>query len=519
MKIRRRSTVWPVVGLMLTAVLLSVIGGLAVAVGGVKVGAIFIVLILGFLVLFLPVDLLVLSTWVVVAVIAGTLQYLLNGWKYAQWMSFGLAFACLIRLPFEMIRNRGMAQRNVLTPAMSWSLVCLLVFVLLSATTSLANRVPGPQIAVFVKNVLVMWVIALIVAAGCLKPKSLLWIWQSMVVLVFVQIPMVLYQHFIVAKQRVANGSQYDAVAGTFGGDPRGGGANSTLVMFAIVGAIMAMALYSSGKLSRKWLVLTVLSALAVIGLGEVKVAILLIPMATAVLYLERLIRNPKQLLVWMASGVVIVSGTMVLYQKFYWSDIRGKHDDLHSSLQASLEYVTDPSNVNWSTGEVGRGASFFLWLRDTEGSPLYRLIGRGVGASRSESAVAVGEVALKYAPLNIAATSLSQLLWETGVLGLVAYIGVLLAAILECNRAIARCIPRSIEECAARTARVVLVLSLVFIPYNRYMLDQAPFEFLIALACGTAFVLRRMPAGARAARPQRGRRNQRADAGAVIPT
>ena len=488
---------WSVLSILIgfAGLFTALLGGLVFALYGAKFGLIFTVLVGGMFALMLPIDWLVLTTWVLATIVAGTVQYLLDGWKYAQWLPFAVAFACTLRLPVELLRTSHQKRtESSVAHATSATLVLLSVFFATAVFSTLINEVNLFQAIVAFKNSGVMWAIALLIAYGCLRRATIDQMWRSLMWILVTQLPMVLYQFLVVVARRskIRAAAPADAIAGTFGGNPNAGGANSELVLFALMAAFIAFSYNRAGRLSGLKTGLIALLALVVIFLGEVKVVVVLLPVAGAVLYADRLFRSPKLLLLWGAMVAIFIGSLLMIYQELYWSKLQGDHHNIATSIEQSISYITDPRNIDYSTGEVGRAASLNLWVTDSRNYIVQQLIGNGANSSRGDSSIAVGDVARRFAPLNIAATGVSQLLWDFGIVGLLAYIGIFLAGIVEATQALKRAVPDSDDEIYLRLTRSLLAMCLILIPYNNHLLDQASLQVLVGLAIGHLVWFRR---------------------------
>lgn len=501
---------WLVFAVVALATAAAALGGIVFGLGGARLGAIYTIGIAGLFLVMMPVGLLAWATWLSATLVAGTLQYFGIATSYAPWLPYGFAAALLLRQPFESYRLRleTLRVRHREPKRASASMIALGLFTLACAVSAAVNLSPFGQLIVFAKNVFVVWSLAIVVAWGCLNEVTVKRLWQSLLIVLAIQVPVSLVQLLVFVPRRAANGGQFDAVAGTFGGDPGKGGSNSTVVFFAIAAAMLAIAMYRNGLLRRRWMVLACLSALLVTGIGEVKAAFVFIPVAIFVLYAEELLRRPKLLFQAVVSVVVLVGGLFAVYQTYQWSSMR-QYGTAGDSVHASVDYIVNPRNIDWTDGEVGRVAALALWYNDFRTDFSHRLIGHGPGASRSESTVgATGEVGKRFFPLRVASTSLALLLWDVGVVGLLAYIGLILAGVIDATRAIRAAPKGSLEEAIARTARVVIVLTFAFLPYNRYSMDQAPYQVLLFLSIGSVvWILRRhgRPSGRRFVAPLAG--------------
>ena len=192
---------------------------------------------------------------------------------------------------------------------------------------------------------------------------------------------------------------------------------------------------------------------------------------------------------------MALLAGLLAFYQSAYWSwSLHSK--SVMESVERSIDYIIDPRNIDPATGEVGRVASLNLWRQDPHADAGTRILGYGVGASRSRSSISIGEVAKRYTPLDISSTTVSALLWDVGVLGLAVFCAILLLAAIQGFRLAKRPGIPVFHHACLKTSAIALCLMLTMVPYNRYMVDQASVQFLMMFCLGQIAFWRRLQGG-----------------------
>jgi hypothetical protein len=170
------------------------------------------------------------------------------------------------------------------------------------------------------------------------------------------------------------------------------------------------------------------------IGLAETKVVFVMIPLALAVLYSNEIYERPIRFLM----GALFALGAMALllyvYFIFFWAaENRG---DVWLVIVRRFSYSFDPTFMpanNWP----GRMTGLAIWWRnqDFSGDAYHWLVGYGVAAATSMSTIAgPGVAALKFG-LGTDVTGATKLLWEVGLVGLIAYIAPLFMAFVTFGR------------------------------------------------------------------------------------
>lgn len=442
----------------------------------------------GVLLLCLPLEwlfiALVASAWVV----APSLQYFL-GINQLTYAAPALAIVVGAKIFLTAALNRVKTRHGARTPRRSVAIFWAVFGYFLCIGISFAvNRPPAYQILLALKFYLPFWFVFFAIALGFLSTNFVIRIWRWLVPLALIQLPFTLYQHFVIAPTRPDAGwvNEADCVVGTFGGDPMGGGNSATLMIFLIVGMVVAVALNRCGRISRRTMLIAMAASLASLMLGETKAAFLMLPIALVVYDLRSILAQPARLL-----GMILVFGPVLfgmyrVYQVWYGTD-----------TSTSTGYFFDPSGYNVLTGEVGRVASLTLWWADPQADLQTRLVGYGPAASRSQVFTSDGVIAKRYRPLQIAATTAAVLLWDLGVVGAAAFASILVIGAFRGLRHLP--FDHSDEErqlLGAATAIVsVLLITLV---YNPMLLTDGAAQILLTLCVATihTFSARQMPEG-----------------------
>lgn len=261
-----------------------------------------------------------------------------------------------------------------------------------------------------------------------------------------------------------------------------GGGANPTLMLFLLISILVAVSMVQDKRLSLAKGVLVCATSVILIGLGEVKAVFIIAPIALVIQQSHRLLNKPIQsaFVIFLA----LLCGRLLqrAYEAMYWSSApRVASGD--QRIEQILTYIVDPRNINYETGEVGRVASISLWLKDSL-TLAERLLGHGAASARVQSSVAVGEVGQRYYPLDVSATAISQLLWDTGVLGVTCFAFALIFGLLDARRNAKRAANIDLRR-QMTTISAILGMLIVFLPYNRYIVDRAAEQLLMAICLG----------------------------------
>lgn len=509
---------WPALPLLIAA---SALVGVLISFGSLPVLILVGLAILAVAMVLLPLEFLMWGLIVLTFFVQGPVANFLK-LPVAAWLSYAMAALVFLRALLDRLTqspvsssctaappatnptglvvtpklNRG--DRTALQAGPGYIPVLLGLYLLIIVISTLVNRPPMAQLAVGVKTYLPFWAVTFALLFNSWRAEQLERIWRFLPWGLLLQVPLVAYQVLIVVPAGRAAGvnSAFDAVVGSFGGD---GGNSSFLVVFAIAAALLAMARAQMQIGSILIALVTMMLAIGLTLAGEVKAAFVWVPIAIAAAFHDRIVKRPAVLL----GALVGLAGFLIFlaaaYQALHWQSGTADHTSLEVRFSRATDYFFNPEELNYETGEVGRGASLMLWVNDRKTDWPNRLIGYGPAASKAKSLVAVGLLAKRFAPLAIGATTLAQLLWDAGVIGAALFLALILACLfqsLELSR------DENLDRSHRAVARMLAGLFTVFLTmsvYGRTLTDEPCTQCLLALTIGYLVWLRRHRPGASA--------------------
>ena len=300
-----------------------------------------------------------------------------------------------------------------------------------------------------------------------------------------------LYQRFIVAARRY-DAAAWDAVVGTFGGDPARGGSSAAMAFFCClaIGAVVWRA--REKRLGLVWAGLLALLCLVPIALAEVKMAFVWLLVVFAVLFGTRILREPVRATLTLVLGVGLLVGLGLVYQTVYQSQ-RGGASTLQQIYDRQIKYALDPNEYRADHQRLGRITTLVYWAEqhDLRSDPVVTLVGHGLGASRSVSSLGMGEVARRL-PLAVDGTGASTLLWDVGLLGALAFAGLLVVSAASGLRLSQReALSPAWRESAALSG-AVLSMAAIGLLYNKDAIDNAAVQTLIYFSIAQVMLARR---------------------------
>ncbi len=477
--------------------LLCLFVGAVVAVGGVYSALGITALLMFGAGLLIPVEMLFVMMVGIVYLVVGQLQYFARIDK-AFWIPYLLGLFLYIRLlALQVIGGSRKAPPQSRVGTLSMWLFAL--FAIVGLVSSLTHKVGPLQWFVAGKEYLFLWGALLAFLMGAVRPQRLEKLILFAPWFLALQVPVVLYQRFVVAPKRLGD-SAFDAVVGLFGGDPNGGGASGAMGMFSLVVIGLSVEAWRAGVISRRRMIATIPMALVPILFGEVKFMLVLLPVLFMMLFGREVARRPAKALVALAGGAVAVFALLMAYQAQYTSNKTTQGKSLSGYIETVLTRNTDADAINLRTGEMGRIAAFTFWARSQArlGGPNEYIMGHGIGATKVGGMV-IGDVARKF-QFRLGRSSLVIYLWEIGLLGAGAMVGGLATCVVTAFR-LARHPALAEQRWMLRGAGMALFLILLGLPYNTDFVEVAQIQLLAfsligyMVVTGRSVALRKPPA------------------------
>jgi O-antigen ligase len=474
-----RSDFWTSIAWYLPALALAAVFGAATALGGKLMMIFAFGAIGGLAVLFAPIQLVLGFFLILTFLVVGPLTSIAKI-SQATWAPYMIALVLLIRVPMEWYQtSKQDAVSQMANKAVS-PVLWVIGFYFFIMLISIGANLPTPlQVLVGGKLYIFIWGLFFLLVVSSIRPETLERMWKGLLVVAVLQLPFALYQRLVeVPRRYYAKGvTALDAIVGTFPGSADGG-ANGSLAMFCVFSMALAISLWRNKLLGGGAALVVVLASLISIALGEVKVILVLFPLAFIVVNRREILRRPLYFLGMGAVVLAILGGVFTLYRD---ESTVGQRGSTLEHIERSFGYILDPNNIQ-ADGEVGRFAALNLWYRDGRQTPQTFLLGYGPGASQ-DSSIGRGVVASRYTPLSINATTAAGMLWDIGVVGLAAFFAVLIVAFFEALRLVR--LPRipAFHRSALEASALMMALVGVMVPYDSDVLTVPQFQVLFLLA------------------------------------
>ncbi|SEP35568.1 hypothetical protein [Nitrosovibrio sp. Nv6] len=418
---------------------------------------------------------------ILATVIAGAVEYFL-GIAQANWVPYLLALLLGLRALMERKTPHEKKIAATIRSPRPWFILPLIMYFLTILASVGFNLSPLAQLVVGLKNYVFMF--GLFLAFLAVRPfdTTTALVWKALIIVACVQLPVVLYQKFFIASGLSnvggAAGLSWDAISGTFGGSLLGG-RSAAMALFVIMAVVVSLVAWRNRKISLSRLQLICLLVLPSLILAEVKAAIVWLLFSGTLVFSRQIRTRPLGFLVAVLMLLTVAVGIAAAYKAMYYDggNRSGGYAELYDK---QITYFFDPDLFNAGTRELGRTASIIFWWDQHDISdPVRMIVGHGLGASRGNSSFAVGEVAKLYDFL-IDTSTVTTLLWDLGLLGLVSFIGVLFLGAIESFRLARRKdLPLELQS-SIECAGIGLLLILSGLIYNRDALDASAVQFLI---------------------------------------
>lgn len=240
-------------------------------------------------------------------------------------------------------------------------------------------------------------------------------------VLSIAHLPLAIYQRLELSQVLVGGA---DAIVGLLELDREGRGASGVLALMQmlVVGGIIAFARESL----LKWPVAFLLMALVLAPLifSEVNVIFILTPLVVIVAYADLIRKRPILLMFGLgvfAAGFVMMGSLYLVWQQTAW--VGGEQITMEKRLENIIAYNFGDRGYN-NPGDLNRNTVFTYWA-DHHGlqNPDEWAFGHGVGSTNLFGDSSMPLLAVRHGGKSLGLSTLSQYLWELGIVGLALYL------------------------------------------------------------------------------------------------
>lgn len=435
-----------------------------------------------FMVLAMPATWILWLMFIALFVALGPLVYF-SHFRQLLWLPPLMGSVLLVHVLIDGIRSK-VHDSGTPTPGFVYLLGLFLTLV------AFATTIDSPVLVDVINSVrfyLFMWPVMFVFMLAIVTPETIEKMWKALLAVALLQVPFVVYQHFFVASKSTRS-SPWDAVVGTFPGDIEGGGQSAAMGITLLILMLAAIALWRRQKIQGFWAGLVVFSGIVALALAEVKAVVLMLPVVISLYYWREMVRRPLESFLALLAAGALVAVLFTGYEHFYYSPMEDASNPYSqaSTLDRVLEGLR-PDFKSKYQNEIGRVTQLVVWwdVNVGKGDIQHTLFGYGAGATQISN-IGAGEIARRF-PYAVDVTSSSILLWETGLLGHLVFLGLLLSGARLSSKLSGNPAIPDIHQVLLRVGAVGLLILAISLPYKNFAMRSIPMQFLMMLMLGQA--------------------------------
>jgi hypothetical protein len=480
--------VWGLVGVLLVAAVLAVLFGLIAVTASPILVSLAAAMLVGFFLLAKP----TWNIWFVLVLgllVAGVIPIWADSLaSKAVWGISILGFMLLGSALFSAASNQG-AIRN--TPGFVW---ITLIFILYTVFTTLIQfHSVGEFLGGFKRYFQVVGLLFALVWLPFQDKDIQRWRKFFLVVALF-QLPWAVYELVRLVPLREGFRHLYpglvpvDVIAGTFGANMTGGGANAEMATFLIVILAFLLAHLREKQVRFGKTILLLPFLVAPLLMGETKAVVVLLPIMFLTLYRRELLARPHYAIAGLLAGALLTVAAGYAYLQI-------TKKTLDQQVAETLSYNVYEGGYG---GNILNRTTVLTFWAEQQGlrNPVGAVLGNGLGSANDRTG---GETSRRYPGYGIGLTAASTLLWEQGVVGTTLFLAILAfawRAAMRVRRAEAAPLWARADAAAIQA---VLPLFAFYLIYRSAMLDGLPFQIVFYCLLGyLAWLAKRFAAGKR---------------------
>ncbi len=413
------------------------------------------------------------SIWIllIVGLTSGFLASMFPSLNKLPWALTLLSMLLMLPVAIKFIETKRI-------PGFIWMALAFMFFALLATAVqwhSLAQFVAG------FKRYFQMYGLMFALALLAFKPQDYKRWLALMLIIALMQLPFALYEYFVLAAMRggrgISGAEASDVVAGTLGANLEGGSANSEMAAFLIMSIAFLFARWRAGLVEKSRAILMGVVCILPLGLGETKIVMVLLPLVWLILMRDQL---REKFVVFLMQFIGLLAVTSLLGMIYL---------GLNKSSLSEIVSLT----INYNFGRQGYGLNIlnrstvieFWWNNQSWGNPVGIFFGNGLGSAYFSPGNAVpGHVAVKFIGYGIDLTSVSSLLWDVGILGLLMFFFIFILAWRAAGR-LSRAASQPVVRADALAIQGCIAIFGVFAFYDSALVNYLPFEVVAASVLG----------------------------------
>lgn len=308
---------------------------------------------------------------------------------------------------------------------------------------------------------------------------------KFLLVIALIQLPFSLFERLVLVKERGGfadwGAAATDVVAGTFGANLFTGSPNSIMVIYILMASAFVVSRWKVGVIHLSRMLILVSIILMPIFLGETKIVIVMLPLMAFVLLRKEIWQNPAKYLPVIFAMLIF---TALLAFFYVYVLLASNFSDAYVG---SMSY--NIGNVGYGEYLLNRTTVMTFWW-DLHGShePLTFLFGHGLGSSY-DSNMNAGHVAQLYVKHGINLTTISTILWDLGLIGLLLYVSIFIIMWVQVGKVWQRT-NNIVMKADCLAIQVGIAFTLLFLFYSDSQVNLMAHEIIVAVLIGYAAFL-----------------------------
>lgn len=414
-----------------------------------------------------------ISIWILLifSLISGFLASVMPGLNKLPWALALLSMLLMLPVSIKFIETKKI-------PGFIWMALAFMLFALFASAVqwnSLAQFMAG------FKRYFQMYGLMFALTLLAFKPEEYKRWLKLMLIIGLIQLPFALYEYFVLAGMRGGRGiggaEASDVVAGTLGANMEGGSANSEMAAFLIMTMAFLLARWKAGLIEKPKAALMGMICLLPLGLGETKIVIVLLPLVWLIVMRDDL---RKKAIVFLTQfiGLLLITA---LFGLIYLGLNKSSLSEV-ISLTISYNFGTQ----GYGTNILNRSTVIdFWWNNQSWGDPVGMFLGHGLGSAYSNLGNAVpGHIGVNFIGYGIDLTSVSSLLWDVGILGVLMFFSIFIMAWRVAGR-LSRTSNHPSVRADGLAIQGCIAIFVIFAFYDSALVNYLPFEAIAASILG----------------------------------
>jgi hypothetical protein len=312
-----------------------------------------------------------------------------------------------------VVVGRGVILRRwEQTPRFAWTVVAILLVCMIGVVAETMD--PGPLV-LGIREYFKFLPLILLPAVYRFSDKQLKFLLGAFLFFVALQVPLAFFQRFVQFSDRMHTG---DPITGTLS-------TSSALTMMLCLAIALVMTLYVQRKISLSIALVAFCFLASPTAINETKATLLLLPIATVGPFLVARGIEGKWRMLAPVIGICMLG--LVAFAAVYNTLIEnrwgGRTIGDFITTGHFETYLYRGTELGAQPGVVGRLDSMILPVNILSENWMQLLFGLGIGnVSPSSISSLEGAYAAEYGRYGFGMTSIGNLIWEVGLIGLVAY-------------------------------------------------------------------------------------------------